>query len=75
MADDKNKPSAASSVAGDKGPKVPKLTEAQKALVVEDFLGVHPKYFTYEGLKIKVDAYLMAHHGVAFNGFKQQKGH
>ena len=35
------------------------LTEEQKYEIVKEVIGVHPKYFTYEGLSIKVDVYRM----------------
>ncbi len=32
-----------------------KLSQAQQEAVVEEFLGVHPKYFLYEGMQVKLN--------------------
>ena len=36
---------------------------------VEEYLGVHPQYFIYEGLSLKVDVWKLEHDGKHFNGF------
>jgi len=43
--------------------------EAQEA-VVEHYMGVHPKYYIYEGLGLKVNEWEMNHDRIYFNGFK-----
>jgi len=40
-----------------------KLSDEDKAKIVEEYLGVHPKYFVYEGQKIKVDIWNMERDG------------
>jgi hypothetical protein len=49
--------------------KKPSLTEEQKADIVKEYLGVHPKYFVYAGQKIKVDIWNMEHDGVLWKGW------
>lgn len=46
-----------------------KLTDDEKAKIVEEYLGVHPKYFVYEGQQIKVDIWNMEHDGKLWKGF------
>lgn len=36
---------------------------------VEKYLGVHPRYFIYEGLGLKVDIWKLEHDGKNFRGF------
>jgi hypothetical protein len=45
------------------------LTDEEKALIVEEYLGVHPKYFIYTGNQITVNDFLVAREGKHFNGF------
>ena len=48
------------------------LTVEQQEAVIEFYLGVHPKYFVYEGTSaIKIDIYRMAMDGITTNGFKK----
>lgn len=50
------------------------LSKEQQAAVVELYLGVHPKYFVYQGLQIGLNLGLMQIDGVGgFNGFKPHK--
>ena len=49
--------------------KAPKLTEEQKAAIVEEYLGVHPKYFIYAGHQIAVNTGQLNLEGKQFNGF------
>ena len=49
---------------------VKKLSEEEQAKIVEEYLGVHPKYFIYEGLKIQVDIWNLEHDGLNWRGFK-----
>ena len=48
------------------------LSKGEQALVVEHYLGVHPKYFVYEGLKVNVDIWNMEYDKKHFNGWKPQ---
>jgi hypothetical protein len=43
--------------------------EAQEK-VVEQYLGVHPKYFLYRGLNIQLNHGQFRHDGLHFNGWK-----
>lgn len=47
-----------------------KLTIEQQEAVVEEYLGVHPKYFLYEGLAVRLNHGRFTHEGNAFNGWK-----
>lgn len=67
----KSKEAVESSAASKFDPK--KLTLEQQALVVEEFLGVHPRYFLYEGLQIKLNHGAFRHDGHHFNGWKPKK--
>ena len=55
----------------DKPKNVPKakLSDEEKALIVEEYLGVHPKYFVYTGLQIGLDIWTLEHDGKHFNGY------
>ena len=46
------------------------LTEDEKAQVVLEYLGVHPKYFIYEGQQIKIDIWTMQHDGINWRGWR-----
>jgi hypothetical protein len=56
--------------------KVPKgfdpsaLSLEEQAAVVEEFLGVHPRYFLYKGLNIQLNHGKFRFEGHAFNGWK-----
>lgn len=45
------------------------LTKEQKEAFVEEIVGVHPKYFVYEGAQIKIDLYKMSMDGINWTGF------
>ncbi len=47
------------------------LTDEQKAKIVEEYLGVHPKYFLYGGLDLKVDIWTFQSEGGNWKGWKQ----
>lgn len=68
MSTQKQNPVAAKAAAGSFDPK--NLTPEQQEAVVEMYLGVHPKYFIYSGLNIKLNHGLYRHDGHAFNGWK-----
>ncbi len=46
------------------------LTTEQQQAVVEEYMGVHPRFFLYSGLNIKLNHGLFRNHGNAFNGWK-----
>ena len=46
------------------------LTEDEKAQVVQEYLGVHPKYFIYEGQQVKIDIWSMEHEGINWRGWR-----
>ena len=50
-------------------PKPKKLSDEEKAKIVEEYLGVHPKYFVYTGMQITVDIWNLEHDGKHFNGY------
>ncbi len=56
----------------DKKPKPApkKLSDAEKADIVEQYLGVHPRYFIYEGMQIGLDIWNLENDGKHFNGYK-----
>ena len=45
------------------------LTMEQQALVVEEFMGCHPKFYIYEGHKLKVDLWNLEREGKPWNGY------
>jgi len=45
------------------------LTKEQQEAVVEKFIGIHPKFYIYEGISIKMNVYLMAREGKNWTGF------
>jgi hypothetical protein len=51
-------------------PKPKTLTEDEKAKIVEEYLGVHPKYFVYAGQTIRVNIWPMEKDGVFWNGWR-----
>ena len=50
-----------------------KKTEIDKEQIVADFLGVHPKYFIYEGHTIRFDNWAFEHDGHRFNCWNPDK--
>lgn len=51
--------------------KLELLTPEEQALVVEHYLGVHPRFLIERpGMVLAVDIYRMEYEGVVFNGFK-----
>lgn len=46
------------------------LSDKELEAAVEFYLGVHPKYYIYEGLGLRVNEWEMNHDRKAFNGFK-----
>ena len=46
------------------------LSQEEQEAVVEFYLGVHPKYYIYEGLGLRVNEWAMNHDRIYFNGFK-----
>ena len=52
-----------------KKPKPKALSDEAKANIVEEYLGIHPKYFIYEAQQIKVDIWKMEHDGVLWRGW------
>lgn len=66
------KKAKAASVEGAAKPKKVELSDAEIEALIEDYLGVHPKYFVYEGLAIKVDIWNMEYDKKHFNGWKKQ---
>jgi len=50
-------------------PKKAALSKEEKELIVADVIGVHPKYFVYNGTEIKINVYKMAQDGVNWSGF------
>lgn len=46
------------------------LSKADQEAVVEFYMGVHPKYYIYEGLGLRVNEWLMRSEKNHFNGFK-----
>ena len=50
-----------------------KLSKEQQEAVVEEYLGVHPKYFLYRGLNIQLNHGRFSHEGNAFNGWKPNR--
>jgi len=54
-----------------KAPVKKTLTKDEIESVVEQYLGIHPKYLIFEGGQIiKVNLHQAAHQGVNFPGFK-----
>lgn len=49
--------------------KPEKLTVEQQELVVEHYIGIHPKYFWYRGASIDVDQYKLSRDGISWTGF------
>ena len=47
-----------------------KLSVEQQEAVVEEFLGVHPRFLLYSGLNIKLNHGKFRADGNAFNGWK-----
>jgi len=45
------------------------LSYEEAGLVLEQFLGAHPRYFYYETGQIKIDRYSLQADGHQFNGF------
>jgi len=45
------------------------LTDEQQGAVIEHYLGVHPKYFIYEGIGLRVDIWRLNTDRKHFNGF------
>ena len=45
------------------------LSVEDQEAVVEHYLGVHPKYYIYEGLGLRVNEWVMNHDRKYFNGF------
>ena len=45
------------------------LSYEEAGLVLENFLGVHPKYFIYESGQIKLNQWAMVADKIFFNGF------
>ena len=45
------------------------LTTEQQALVVEAYLGAHPRYFFYEATQIKLDVYKLHMDKKEWNGW------
>jgi hypothetical protein len=46
------------------------LTKEQQAAVVEEYLGIHPRFFLYKGLNIQLNHGKFRHAGFHFNGWK-----
>ena len=46
------------------------LTDKQKADIVEEYLGVHPRYFLYGGQTIRVDIFNHQRDGNDWRGWK-----
>lgn len=46
------------------------LTKEQLESCVEEYLGVHPRYFLYEGLQVKLNFGLFNYEKNVFNGWK-----
>lgn len=46
------------------------LTKEQQEAIVEEYLGVHPKYFLYKGLNIALNMGKFRFDGKHFNGWK-----
>jgi len=53
--------------------EVKSLSLSKKEKIVEEVLGVHPKYLRKSGLKLIVDVSAMAADGVQFSGFKHKE--
>ncbi len=51
-------------------PKPKVLSEDDKAKIVEEYLGVHPKYFVYAGQTIRVNIWPMERDGVFWRGWR-----
>lgn len=49
------------------------LSQEDQEAVVELYLGVHPKYYIYEGLGLRVNEWAMNHDRIYFNGFKPHR--
>ena len=45
------------------------LSVEQQESVIEEYLGIHPRYFVYRGITIEVDIYSNRRNGNSFNGF------
>jgi hypothetical protein len=63
MADRKEKPIV----------KVKPLSEDEKAKIVHEYLGVHPKYFIYTGQRLKVDIFNFQRDGYNWRGWRQEE--
>ncbi len=46
------------------------LTEDQKAKIVEEYLGVHPRYFLYSGQTIRVNIWTHERDGNNWRGWR-----
>ena len=45
------------------------LSLEDQGAVVEHYMGCHPKYYVYEGHKLKVDLWKMEHNGIYWGGY------
>jgi len=45
------------------------LSKEEKEAIAAEVIGVHPKYFVYNGTEIKINVYKMAQDGVNWSGF------
>jgi hypothetical protein len=45
------------------------LTQEEKENIVEEVLGVHPRYFVYQHQTIGINLWNLEHDGKLFNGF------
>ena len=52
-----------------------KLTQEQKEDIVEEVLGVHPRYFLKSGLNLKIDIFTLNAEGKHFNGWTFKERH
>ena len=50
-----------------------RLTDQEKEDIVAEYLGVHPRYFIYEGAKITINNWQFEHDGNRFNGWAPDK--
>ena len=46
------------------------LSPEEQELVVEEYLGVHPRYFVYKALNLQPDIWRLEHDKQYFNGWK-----